>query len=140
MARDKTMKALLASIEAKEAEVARLQAQIEALREVYNLQASVASGAAKTGVPVKTTVLDLLERVGANGLNANIVCEMAKADGVELQVKSVSSLLSRFKRDGTVVYYGSKYYLPQYKEKKSTPSMPDPLQPADVVRHLRTSG
>ncbi|WP_420325448.1 hypothetical protein [Mameliella sp.] len=141
MAKDKTMKALLASIEGKEAEILRLQAQVDALREVYNQEAGLSEeGRKRTGVPVKTTILDLLEKVGHNGLNANIACAMAQTEGIELQPKSVSSLLSRFKSDGTVIHDGAKYYLPKFKEKRPGPTMPAPLPGADVVRPLRTSG
>lgn len=141
MAKDKTMKALLASIESKEAEIFRLQTQVDALREVYNQEAGITNDSKKkTTPPVKMTILDLLERVGAGGLNANIACAMAQADGIELHPKSVSSLLSRFKSDGTVIHDGSKYYLPKFKEERPRPSLPPMPQPApisaDVVRHF----
>ena len=140
MAKDKTMKALLASIESKEAEIFRLQAQVDALREVYNHEAGIATDTKKkSSVPVKTTILDLLEKVGASGLNANIACAMAQSEGVELQPKTVSSLLSRFKSDGTVVHDGSKYYLPKYRVKRPEPSLPT-TPGLEVVRPLRTSG
>ena len=140
MAKDKTMKALLASIESKEAEIVRLQAQVDALREVYNQEAGITEDARKkSAVPVKTTILDLLEKVGANGLNANIACAMAQTDGIDLHQKSVSSLLSRFKSDGTVVHDGAKYYLPKFKEKRPDPTLPE-MPGVDVVRPFRTSG
>lgn len=140
MAKDKTMKVLLASIESKEAEIMRLRAQIEALREVYN-QGSGATPALqeKSSLPVKTTVLKLLKKVGGVGLNANIACSLARDEGIELQPKTVSSLLSRFKSDGTVIHDGSKYYLPEFKEKRPAPTLPK-MPGLEVVRPLRTSG
>lgn len=140
MAKDKTMKALLASIESKEAEIMRLQAQVDALREVYNQGAGIAVDAKqKTSVSVKRTVLDLLEKVGENGLNANIACSIARSEGLELQPKTVSSLLSRFKNDHTVIHDGSKYYLPKFKEKRHEPTLPT-MPGLEVVRPIRTSG
>jgi hypothetical protein len=140
MARDKTMKALLASIESKEVEIMRLQAQVDALREVYN-QGSGTTPALreKSSIPIKTTVLNLLEKVGGSGLNANIACSLARQEGIELQSKTVSSLLSRFKNEGTVVHDGSKYYLPKFRDKRHEPTLPT-MPGLEVVRPLRTSG
>ena len=139
MAKDKTMKALLASIEAKEAEIARLQAGLDALREVYNAEAGIEEKKARAPRSnVKTAFLDLLTKVGSNGLNAHIACAMAKAEGLELQPKSVSSLLSRLKNDNILHHNGAMYMLMEYK-----PKAPSALPGADahsVVRPLRTSG
>lgn len=140
MAKDKTMKALLASIESKETEILRLQAQVEALKEVYNQEAGLFEKVGrKSAVPIKTTVLDLLKVVGADGLNASIACAMAQANGTKLQPKSVSSLLSRFKSDGTVVHDGTKYYLPEFKEKRAEPTLSQ-VPGVDMLRPLRSSG
>ncbi|WP_374425348.1 hypothetical protein [Paracoccus sp. (in: a-proteobacteria)] len=132
------MKAILAAIEAKEAEIARLSIEVGALREVYNKEAGIVPEKPRSRrAPrsnVKTAVLDLLKQVGTNGLNAQIAHDLAKEDGVDLHVKSVSSLLSRLKHEGVVVYRDSMYRLTEYEPK--TPSAP---QMPGVVP-LRTSG
>jgi hypothetical protein len=67
---------------------------------------------------VKAYVLDLLEQVAANGLNAAIAVEMAEAEGKELDRNSVSSLLSRLKHDKTVEYDGDRYRLSSVMQAK----------------------
>lgn len=78
---------------------------------------------------VKQTVLALLESVGATGLNATTAVEMAAKDGMSLERGTVSSLLSRLKNEGVVVYDGTVYRLKQHAE-DGTPN----------VHPLRTSG
>ena len=60
---------------------------------------------------VKAYVLDLLEQVGAAGLNAGIAVEMAERENRQLDRNSVSSLLSRLKHAETVEYDGDRYRL-----------------------------
>lgn len=67
-------------------------------------------------VNVKATVLDLLEEVGTTGLNAVTAVEIAERRGMSLDKGSVSSLLSRFKRDGIVVYDNDKYRLKKFAQ------------------------
>lgn len=132
------MKAILAAIQAKQAQVDRLNIEIGALQAVYNAEAGIKEVKPRAGrSDVKSTVLRLLERVGANGLNAQIACELAKEDGAELQIKSVSSLLSRMKADGVVVHTGNVYVLKDMLPKQ--PSSP-PTEMGSVVRPLRASG
>lgn len=78
---------------------------------------------------VKQTVLALLESVGATGLNATTAVEMAARDGMSLERGTVSSLLSRLKNEGVVVYDGTVYRLKEHAE-DGTPN----------VHPLRTSG
>ena len=63
---------------------------------------------------VKRIVLDLLREVGTTGLNAVTACDIAGRRGTNLDRGSVSSLLSRLKREGTVVYDGDRYKLPEF--------------------------
>lgn len=138
MRKDQTMKAILAAIAEKEEQIARLNIEVGALREVYNREAGIVSEkpqakrAARSNV--KNAVIGLLQRVGAEGLNAQIAHDLAKEDGLDLHIKSVSSLLSRLKHEGTVVYRDSMYRLAQYEPK--TPSTP--YNPGVVP--IRTSG
>ena len=151
MRKDQTMRAILAAIEAKEAEIERLNIEIGALRAVYNQEAGIAPDRARAKrAPrsnVKTAVLDLLRQVGANGLNAQIAHDLAKENGVDLHIKSVSSLLSRLKSEGTVTYRDSLYRLVEYEPKEpSKPEVPrnylgrSGLPGLDGVVPLRTSG
>lgn len=76
----------------------------------------------KTGYkrqPIKATVLDLLEEVGTTGLNAITALELAGNRGQRLERGSVSSLLSRLKGDGIVVYDGDVYRLTRYATQTS---------------------
>ena len=60
---------------------------------------------------VKSYVLELLDQVGEKGLNAAIAVSMATQEGRDLDRNSVSSLLSRLKNEGLLVYDGDKYRL-----------------------------
>lgn len=78
---------------------------------------------------VKQAVLDLLDQVGTKGLNAATAVELAGQSGMSLERGTVSSLLSRLKSEGALVYDGRVYRLKGYAE-DGTPN----------VRPLRTSG
>jgi hypothetical protein len=73
----------------------------------------------------KTLILDLLRECGTSGLNAAIACEIAERRGTPLDRASVSSLLSRLKADGIIVYDGDRYRLPD---------MPKPSDPTNLFR------
>src|SRR6266849_2831502 len=60
---------------------------------------------------LKGLVLDLLREVGAEGMNAQKVVEMAAGRGFTADKASVSSLLSRLKNDQVVSYNGDLYKL-----------------------------
>lgn len=63
---------------------------------------------------VKVRVLEMLESQGRSGLNAAKAVELSEAESDALDRGSVSSLLSRLKQDGVVVYDGSNYRLRKY--------------------------
>jgi hypothetical protein len=65
-------------------------------------------------INVTATLLDLLKQAGTTGLNAQTAVEIAQARGIELEKSSVSSLLSRLKREGTLVYDGERYRLKEF--------------------------
>ena len=143
MRKDQTMKAILAAIEAKEAQIARLNIEVGALRAVFNEEAGIKTErprAARSNV--KSTVLDMLRMVGASGLNAQIAADLAKERSEVLHIKSVSSLLSRLKSDGVVEHRGHVYILKELAPREPASPSTGPVQPsgAGVVRHLRTSG
>lgn len=72
---------------------------------------------------VKGTILDLLREAGTTGLNAATAVETGRRRGVELDRGTVSSLLSRFKRDGLVVYDGDRYKLKEFAQRLERPAM-----------------
>lgn len=130
MAKDQTMKLILSQIEEKEAEIKMLSAQVAALRQVYDEASGAPTKHRAPRTNIKGMVLKLLDEVGEAGLNARKACELAALRGVELNPKSVSSLLSRLASDGVLWYDQTTYRLAQYK-----PSMPKPtLPPAGSVR------
>jgi hypothetical protein len=67
---------------------------------------------------VKDHVLRLVQAAGPKGLSANDVVAKAAVEGITLDRGSVSSLLSRLKREGTLSYNGSEYILVPTKEPK----------------------
>lgn len=73
--------------------------------------------AAPKRVNVKTMVLDLLDEVGTTGLNAVTAVDIAKRRGIQLDKGSVSSLLSRLKKDDVVVYDNDKYRLKKFVQR-----------------------
>jgi hypothetical protein len=104
----------------------QLLVEIEALRnKVAGLEMAIAlfdgDGEAPTPTPstrkrtaMKDTVLDLLNEVGTTGLNGQIAVEIAERRGTHLDRQSVSSLLSRLKKDDICVYQGQRYKLRQF--------------------------
>ncbi len=62
----------------------------------------------------KGVILDLLKDVGTTGLNAIAAVDLANARGITLDKASVSSLLSRLKKDEIVTYDGEKYRLKEF--------------------------
>lgn len=104
--------ALLAEMEALKNKIAGLEMAMALLNDHGNPAGNSASGS--TRVNVKGTILDLLRQAGTTGLNAQSAVDIAQARGITLDKGSVSSLLSRFKREGLVVYDGEKYKLKQF--------------------------
>lgn len=64
---------------------------------------------------VKEQVFRLLDRVGVEGLNAAIAVAMAEKENISLDRGTVSSLLSRLKNEGAVIYDGSVYRLAKFR-------------------------
>lgn len=59
--------------------------------------------------PIKDTVLRMAQAHAVDGVVAAQLVELARAEGIELDRNSVSSLLSKFKRDGVLEYDGHVY-------------------------------
>lgn len=60
---------------------------------------------------ITETIRSLLRDAGPAGLNPQMAVELAAARGQALNPTSVSSLLSRMKRDGQVAYRRKRYVL-----------------------------
>jgi hypothetical protein len=130
MTRGPTMKALEQRLDGILREIEKLKAQEYLIRDMIR----EASGEPKVKIRaprsnVKQTILDLLEKAGADGLNAATAVETAGKAGVTLERGTVSSLLSRLKNEEVVAYDGSVYRLMRFK--------PDT---GPNVHPLRTSG
>lgn len=110
----------------------KLLAELEAMKhkiEGLNLAISLLDGgegalkAISRRSGVKSYILDLLKEVGSVGLNAQKAVEMAAQRGHKVDRASVSSLLSRFKQDGTITYDGTLYRLKEFSAgNEPTPS------------------
>lgn len=85
---------------------------------------------------VKEHVFRLLDRVGADGLNAAIAVAMAEKEDTTLDRGTVSSLLSRLKNEGAVVYDGSVYRLAKFH----TDTAASASQPSPVVNFPASKG
>jgi hypothetical protein len=95
--------------------------------EIKGLERAIAlvgvSDAAAGKPQIKTVVLDLLEEVRFDGLDASTAVAMANAKGISLDRGSVSSLLSRLKRDQVITHSGLKYRLKKFSV-PGAPSLP----------------
>lgn len=112
MPRAPSMTDLRTRLDSIRREIEKLQAQEALLLDMLDETPKPLKRAPKGAV--KTTVLDLLEKVGRSGLNAAKAVKLVEAEGGEIDRGSVSSLLSRLKNDGIVVYDGDTYRLKKF--------------------------
>ena len=68
----------------------------------------------KRGKSAKIVAIDILEVRGIEGASVNDIVAISKEQGNPVERGTVSSLLSRLKKDNSVVYNDGKYYLPRY--------------------------
>lgn len=134
MGMTKAMKALEERLQRIRAEMDRLKIQEDLILDMMREERGEPE--TKKRAPranVKRTVLSMLADAGSNGINAAIAVERAHQDmGIDLDRGSVSSLLSRLKNDGTVVYDGTVYKL---KEHSTADGVAHPLRsPGGVMR------
>jgi len=101
---------LLNEIEALKNRVMGLEMAISLLDD-GNGDSAISSQPTKRRSGVKAVLLDLLQECGTTGINASTAIEIAARRGVILDKGTISSLLSRLKAEGTVVYDGDKYRL-----------------------------
>lgn len=112
---------LLAEMEALRNKIAG----VETAMALLNNETSDMGGqvAAPKRTNVKGILLDLLREVGTTGLNAATAVEIANRRGTKLDRGTVSSILSRLKRDGTLVYEGERYKLKEFAPRSDRPQM-----------------
>lgn len=110
--------ALLRQKEALENQIAGLELAISLIDDDAGIKQKPGKRVATKGV-----VLDLLRDVGTRGLNAQNAVDLANQRGITLDRASVSSLLSRLKKDDVVVFDNEVYRLKEFA----------PRQPAAVV-------
>lgn len=101
-----------------EAARARLE-EVERLIRMFSGEAPPTAQTATLERPrrgiIQNTVLELITDAGARGLSVVELLEIASQQrGITLDRGSVSSLLSRFKRDGVMIYDGSRYRLKEH--------------------------
>lgn len=131
MAKGPSMKALSERLDHILREIDKLKAQESLIRDMIreaNGEPKVKLRAPRSNV--KQTVLDLLEKSAEKGINASAAVEIAATSGVSLERGTVSSLLSRLKNEGVVVYDGSVYRLVKYRPDANPNVLP--IRPSGV--------
>ena len=101
-------------------EISQRERELEALRnKLRGIDAAIAAvgGASLSPEPrrrsrrnVKGTVMDLIVKAGMAGVTAHEIVDQAAANGRKFDRPSVSSLLSRLKREGVLSFDGERYY------------------------------
>ena len=99
-----------AEIEALKNKMAGIQIAIDVLEGNAAPDDEDEPGRARRGA-VKEALYELLKDAGKTGLNAHAAVEMAKSRGIELDRNTVSSTLSRMKKDGAIDHDGERYRL-----------------------------
>lgn len=103
-------------ISKKEKELLDLKAHLKGLHEAMRLIDPVEKPepVKKSGLKVK--LLDLLEEVGAEGLNSTIAVQMAAERGDEILRESVSSLLSKMVKADACIQHNGRYILRKFEK------------------------
>ncbi len=91
--------------------IARVQSKMEATSAAVEPKAHRKKATKKRRGDVKASLLRLLEGAGTTGLNAAGAVQLAADQGWTLNRGTVSSLLSKLKEDGALVYEGDRYKL-----------------------------
>jgi hypothetical protein len=112
-------------------ELRQREREIEALRnKLKGIEASMAAlggdqpiEAKRKNRNVKQTVMGLIVDAGSAGITAVEVVERAALAGRQLDRPSVSSLLSRLKREGVLSFNGERYFPASSREIESAPGL-----------------
>lgn len=114
------------------AEISQRERELEGLRnKLKGIDASIAAMGGADILPdprrrrrnVKGTVMDLIVEAGRAGVTANEIVDRAAAAGRQLDRPSVSSLLSRLKREGVLSFDGERYYPAGSREIENGPGL-----------------
>lgn len=112
--KDRLLKERDALIRDKEAIENRILGLERAIALIGDDASTIASVQHGRRTATKGIVLDLLRDVGTTGLNAITAVDLASQRGVTLDRASISSLLSRLKKDDVVAYDGERYRLKEF--------------------------
>lgn len=116
MARNtENMQKLMELRERLSGEIGRHQQAIEALKnQLIGVDQAIKTLGPDLGAAprrnVKKTVMEVIQEAGKAGITASEAVDRAAAKGRTLERPSVSSLLSRFKREGALTFDGERYY------------------------------
>lgn len=96
-------------------EISRHQQAIEALKnQLIGVDQAIKTVGPDLGAAprrnVKKTVMEVIHEAGKAGVTAAETVDRAAAKGRTLDRASVSSLLSRFKREGALTFDGERYF------------------------------
>ena len=106
---------LVSELEAYRNQISGLDLAIQLLSDTPMMEsAALLNSGHKRQLGVTETLLELLREVGTAGLNAQLAAKIALERGVNLKRQSASSLLSRLKKEGTVVYEDGRYKLIEF--------------------------
>lgn len=126
MRRDNAMlQTLIERRDRLEAEIAAMKIRVSEINAIIDdfEKRSGATPAPSSRPKVKSTVLEIVLASNGHGVTASEVVDTAKERGQELDRGSVSSLLSRFKREGTFKLVGDRYF-PADPEKSASAVTP----------------
>lgn len=103
------MDTILQAIARKEARIAVLKQQIEALHEVrrYRVNAERAPRSSVTNA-----LLEILRENTPEWKSAKEICDIARNGGMHFNDRTVASILSRLARNGRLLYADKKYRSP----------------------------
>jgi len=101
---------LQSELEALQTKIRGLEYAIELITDEARKQESPAAPKGRDR-GITETIRSLLRDAGSSGLSPQMAVELAAARGQPLNPTSVSSLLSRMKRDGQVAYRRKRYVL-----------------------------
>jgi hypothetical protein len=113
---------LLVEMEALKNKIAGIEMAMALLDNGGSVGDATAAPPRRIRLGVKSFVLDLLSELGTTGLNAATAVEIGERRGVHLDRQSVSSLLSRLKNEGIVVYDNERYKLPRFASQRAADS------------------
>jgi hypothetical protein len=114
-------------------DISQRERELEALRNRLKGYDAAMATVTGTSVPpgprrrtrrnVKGTVMDMIVEAGTAGVTAHEIVDKAAAGGRLLDRPSVSSLLSRLKREGVLSFDGERYHQTSAREVENSPSL-----------------